>query len=73
MMKTCNSELQKVLQEGRRTLKKRFYPLKDSAAWLGCGFGIFCLRFLDFFSTSNFSVLPCAGILAFYESFVLAE
>lgn len=44
MMKTPNTELQKVLQEGRRTLKKRFHPLKDSTACLGCGFGVFvCL------------------------------
>lgn len=73
MMKTCNTELQKVWQEGTGTLKKRFNPLKDSTAWLGCGFVAFCLRFLDFFSTSNFSVLLCACILAFYESFALAE
>lgn len=40
VMKTSNTELQKVLQGGRRTLKKRFSSLKDSTACLGCGFGI---------------------------------
>ena len=59
-METCTTaKPQKTLGEGRRSLKKRFYSLKDSTAYLwGWGFCLFSFFFFSFFPPVIFTILP---------------